>query len=241
MLLVECRDNIQLREASMPRKTLNPEVILSLTDEHFDRGIAGSECYCTIGQSVHDELGNIIVKLDLKSVDPTSIRVNPATSEGEPCVGVGFIAVDKKDREVNVQFLLEQRVAFKAAFMTDHHESDVMRRAARRKPYTLRASKFRVHLREATRKPGKPGNDNFTPEAHIKRRASQAVRDVSSADEAKESMLSYLESTENLPYEVTDELKEFAVKAAESAFAGKGTRPNRKPPVHIFKNQRFFS
>src|SRR5690348_6023757 len=120
-----------------------PEITLNVTDEHFKRAVPGDVCHCTIGEAVHDALGDIMPTLGLTDVDPNTISVNPAEADGEPCVGVSMIGTRDGNKSF-VRFLLRETAAFKVAYTTDNRSTGVMRRRAEIKPYVLKASNVSV-------------------------------------------------------------------------------------------------
>lgn len=213
------------------------DFVIPISDDHFNRAVVGDQCHCTIGEGVHDSMGTIIGALELKSVDANTIRVNPAFANGEECVGVSFAGTDADDREVIVQFLLEQSAAFKIAMTTDNRATAGMRKTAAKEPYVLKATDTRVRAKQ--KQPGVVGNKTFTPESHIKKMASKAAHDASSLEEAKDILQTRLETAER-PYRLTPGLKKLAEERAEISFAAKGSRPGRKAPVRVFHNKRFF-
>lgn len=216
---------------------------LPVTGEHFERAIPGDACHCTIGESVHDNLGVYLHALDLESAEGTSVQVRPADVEGNPCVNVSFIATRPDGKEVNVQFLLQDNTAFKIAHLTDRHASASMKRNATRRPYSLLPSNVRIRVRQdnnGTPRKDTTGSTKYDPRANIKSRASQAATASATVEDAKDLLLGRLERAE-LPYKVTPELKALALEQVEKSFASKGTRPDRKAPLRVYKNKRFYS
>jgi hypothetical protein len=223
--------------------TLNTEVILTITEDHFARAVPGDPCHCTIGEATHDALAQIITNLSLRDVDPSTIAVHPANVGGEPCVGVGFVGTDKGGREVTVQFLLEEAAAFKVAYTTDNRATRGMKRTASRHPYVLRASRLKVRKRSASLRPDVLSNPSVTPEGYVKGQANSNAQAHDALEDAQTAILLQLEKKSkegSLGFRLTPALKKFAVERTAASFERKGTRPRvTQAPVKVYKNRRF--
>lgn len=221
----------------------NPEVSLTVTDDHFNRAVAGDPCHCTIGEATHDALGDLIPALNLKDVDAATISVHPADIDGEPAVSVGFIATDKEDTEVTVRFLLQDTAAFKVAYVTDNRAKSAMQRRAARKPYSLSATEFKIRKRDRDSRPDTPGNVTVTPERHIVGVAANVARRASSAEETAALLVENLTAKSKagtLPYKLTASLKRYAAGQAASAFGNIGTKPRSAKHVKVYTRKRFY-
>lgn len=218
----------------------HPEIVLTVTDDHFKRAVPGDQCHCTIGEAVHDGLATIMPALGLSEVSAETIKVNPAEIDGEPCVGVSFVGT-KDGNKSYVRFLLRETAAFKVAYTTDNRVTGIMRRKAERKPYTLHATELSVR----TSRQGKTavgGRGAFTPEGHIKQIATYgAMKSETPEDTVKYVMdkLNAKKADKSLPYTLSPHLKKVAEQAARDSFQAKGTQTNRKPPIHVYRNRRF--
>lgn len=222
----------------MPKTSYPSNIVINVTEQHFERAVPGDPCHCTIGEATHDALNAIMPSLGLESVDAASISVNPATVNDEPCVGVTFIGVSTEGQDVNVQFLLEQASAFKVAYTTDNRQTGYMKRSARKHPYALRASKIRMRKRRE-RPEYKPDAAEFDPKAHVRQIATDSAQKSSSVKEAQTRALEKLESNPNRTYKVTPALRKLAKERAASSFANKGSRAGRIAPVKVYRNRRF--
>lgn len=221
----------------------NPDVTLTVTDDHFNRAVAGDPCHCTIGEATHDALKDFIPALNLKDVDAATIQVHPATIDGEPVVSVGFVATDSRDEEVTVRFLLEQTAAFKVAYVTDNRATAGMRRAARTKPYAFAATEVKIRKRDRRIRPDVAGNPTLTPEKHVAGRATNMAQRSATADEAVARTLESLEGAakaKELPYKLTAQLKRHAAKRAVASFEARGTKPRTSTPVKVYTKKRFY-
>lgn len=221
----------------MPRY---PDIIITVTDDHFKRAVPGDQCHCTLGEAVHDALAQIMPALGLESVDPATIKVNPAEVGGDPCVGVSMTGTRDGNKSY-VRFLLREAGAFKVAYTTDNRMTSVMRRRASHDPYVLRASEVSVRTsREGRTAVG--GRGVFTPEGHIKQFATYAAMKSETEEDAVkyvQDKLAAKKADKTLPYTLSPQLKKLAEQAAKDSFQAKGTQTNRKPPIHIYRNRRF--
>src|SRR6202000_1402648 len=184
-------------------RTKNPEVTLTVSDDHFKRAVPGDPCHCTIGEATRDALDKLIPALDLQDVDASTISVHPADKDGTPVVSVGFVATDQNDDEVTVRFLLEDTAAFKVAYVTDNRAKASMQRRARRNPYQLSTSEFKIRKRDRATRPDTPGNPTVTPQRHIVSVASTIAHRASSAEETAQRTVEKLEAkakAKQLPY-----------------------------------------
>jgi hypothetical protein len=224
-------------------RTKNPEVLLTVTEDHFTRAVPGDPCHCTIGEATKDSLNRIIPALNLKEVDASTINVHPADVDGEPAVSVGFVATDNNDDEVTVRFLLEQAAAFKVAYTTDNKATGGMRRTARRNPYILAASQFKVRKRDAGVRTSTVKNGNVDPEKHIISYASGKAHVSATAEETATRTLEGLETKQKngtLPYKLTAKLRKVAAEKAVASFENKGTKPRPTHGVKVYSNKRFY-
>lgn len=221
----------------------NPQVSLTITDDHFNRAVAGDPCHCTIGEATHDALGDLIPALNLKDVDAATISVHPADVDGEPAVSVGFVATDQEDTEVTVRFLLQDTAAFKVAYVTDNRGKKSMQRAAARKPYVLATSEFKIRKRDARSRPDTPGNVTVVPERHIAGLASNVAHRSSSAEETATrtvDLLTRKAKDGTLPYRLTASLKRYAAGQAATSFGNKGTKPRAAKNIKVYTSKRFY-
>jgi hypothetical protein len=221
----------------------SPEVILTVTEDHFARAVPGDPCHCTIGEATKDALDKLIPALELKDVDASTISVHPADKDGEPVVSVGFLATDNTGTEVSIRFLLEQTAAFKVAYVTDNRAAAGMRRAARKNPYALRTSEFKIRKRDARTRPDTMTNVTVTPERHIAGLASNIAQRAGSAAEASVRTVEKLESKSKegvLPYKLTPALKKQARAAAALSFDHRGSKPRAAKNIKVYKNKRFY-
>lgn len=226
----------------MPRY---PEVTLLVTEENFENAVPGDMCHCTIGQSVHDALPQIMEACGLATVDGTSISVNPADANGAPCVGVSFKGERADGGEVSVRFLLEDAAAFKVAYTTDNKSTAQMRRRAAKTPYVLRASELKFR-RSRVGQTANGGRDiqRFTPEGHIKALATYATRAFDTPEEALaqvEAKVAAKKADKSLPYKLTPKLKRFMAEAVSDSYQAKGAYTPRQAPIKIHKNRRFYA
>ena len=225
-------------------RTKTPEVFLTVTDDHFARAVPGDPCHCTIGEATKDALDKIIPALELKAVDAATIQVHPAEIEGEPVVSVGFLAIDKEETEVSVRFLLEQTSAFKVAYVTDNRATGQMRRNARKNPYVLSTSEFKIRKRDRATRPDTPGNSTVTPQRHIAGLASNVAHRAATAEETVTKTVEKLEAkskAKELPYKLTPSLKKFAAQQAVTAFDHVGTKPRPNKQIKVYSNKRFYN
>jgi hypothetical protein len=157
---------------------------------------------------------------------------------------VGFVATDSTGAEVTVRFLLEQAAAFKVAYVTDNRATAQMRRQARKSPYALVASGFKIRKRDRLTRQDTPTNPTVTPQRHIVAVASNFAHRAASAEDTAQRTVAALEAkakAKELPYKLTPSLKKFAAQQAVTSFEHVGTKPRPTTPVKVYGNKRFYA